>query len=103
LKLAGKYVISGDAGFGSWNMIEVSSTEFVKRFAEYRRKAQQEPVAVTHHGRATEYLLSREAFEDYQRLKQRDPKAYWSWELPREWVDALEADALAAPAPASMD
>ncbi len=84
-------------------MFEATLTPLVKRFAEYRRKARQEPVAVTHHGRATEYLLSREAFEDYQRLKRRDPKAYWAWELPREWVDALDADAVAAPAPASMD
>jgi hypothetical protein len=84
-------------------MIEVTSTEFVKRFAEYRRKAQQHPVAVTHEGRPSEYLLSREALEDHQRLRRRDPKAYWAWELPRECMVALAADAVAVSANASID
>jgi len=33
LKIAGKYVFSDDVGFGSLIMIEVTSMEFVKRFA----------------------------------------------------------------------
>ena len=70
-------------------MIEVAATEFAKRFAQYRRAAQREPVGVTHHGQTTEVLLSLAHFEEYQALKRRLPRAYWAWELPGEWLEAL--------------
>lgn len=50
-------------------MLEVPATEFAKRFARYRRAAQTEPVAVTHHGETTEVLVSKAAFDDYQALR----------------------------------
>lgn len=50
-------------------MLEVSATEFAKRFARYRRAAQTEPVAVTHHGETTEVLVSKAAYEDYMKLR----------------------------------
>lgn len=51
-------------------MIEVPATEFAKRFSRYRQAAQREPVAVTHHGRVTEVLISKHDHDDYMRLKE---------------------------------
>lgn len=70
-------------------MLEVSATEFTKRFGRYRRAAQTEPVAVTHHGETTEVLVSKAAYEDYMRLRaerQRSPAM-----TDQQFLAALEA------------
>jgi prevent-host-death family protein len=49
-------------------MLKIAASEFAKRFSQYRLAAQREPVAVTHHGRVTEVLLSK---RDYDELRER--------------------------------
>ncbi len=70
-------------------MLEVPATEIAKRFSRYRQAAQREPVAVTHHGRVTEVLLSRHDFEDYLRLKGEATRALAASELSPELLTAL--------------
>ena len=50
-------------------MLEVTATEAAKRFSQIRQAAQREPVAVTHHGRITEVLISKLDYDEYMRLK----------------------------------
>jgi PHD/YefM family antitoxin component YafN of YafNO toxin-antitoxin module len=71
-------------------MTEVPATEFAKRFSRYRQAAQREPVAVTHHGRVTEVLISKHDFDDYMRLKSLANRSLWVHELSDEAVQALE-------------
>ena len=70
-------------------MIEVPATEVAKRFAQYRQAAQREPVAVTHHGRVTEMLISKHEYDDYLRLKGLETRALWVSELSDEAIAAL--------------
>ena len=70
-------------------MLEVPATEFAKRFSRYRQAAQRAPVAITHHGRVTEVLVSKADHDDFLRLKAREPRAYWAWELPDHLVEAI--------------
>jgi PHD/YefM family antitoxin component YafN of YafNO toxin-antitoxin module len=87
-------------------MIEVTSSEFAKRFARYRQAAQREPVAVTHHSRVTEVLLSKQDYDEYMRLKAMETKALMVSELSEDAVQALAAshmDARHAALDALMD
>ena len=70
-------------------MLEVSATEFAKRFARYRRAAQTEPVAVTHHGETTEVLVSRAAYEDYMKLRAERRRSRPMTD--QQFITALEA------------
>jgi PHD/YefM family antitoxin component YafN of YafNO toxin-antitoxin module len=70
-------------------MLEAPSTDFAKRFARYREAAHREPVAITHHGRITEVLLSKADFDDYMRLKSLATRAMWAHELSPEALEAL--------------
>ena len=70
-------------------MLEAPATEFTKRFARYREAAHREPVAVTHHGRVTEVLLSKADFDDYMRLKRMATRSLWAHELSNETIQAL--------------
>ena len=70
-------------------MIEVPATEFAKRFSRYRQAAQREPVAVTHHSRVTEVLISKQDYDDYMRLKAMATRSLWVNELSDEAVQAL--------------
>jgi len=45
-------------------MLKITASEFAKRFSQYRLAAQREPVAVTHHGRVTEVLLSKRDYDE---------------------------------------
>jgi PHD/YefM family antitoxin component YafN of YafNO toxin-antitoxin module len=71
-------------------MTEVPATEFAKRFSRYRQAAQREPVAVTHHGRVTEVLISKHDFDDYMRLKAMAARSLWAHELSDGAIQALE-------------
>jgi prevent-host-death family protein len=68
-------------------MLEVPATEVAKRFSRYRQAAQREPVAVTHHSRTTEVLISKADYDEYMRLKVRATRA-----LKVERLEAGEAD-----------
>lgn len=70
-------------------MIEVSATEIAKRFSRYRQAAQRGPVAVTHHGRVTEVLMSKHDHDEYLRLKSMATRSLWVSELSPEALDAL--------------
>lgn len=76
-------------------MIEVPATEVAKRFSRYRQAAQHEPVAVTHHSRITEVLLSKRDYDEYVQLKSLATRALR--------VEDLSNEALAALAVAEMD
>ncbi|WP_337188645.1 type II toxin-antitoxin system Phd/YefM family antitoxin [Phenylobacterium sp.] len=71
-------------------MLEVSATEVAKRFSRYRQAAQRSPVAVTHHGRVTEVLMSKSDYDDYLRLKSLATRALAASELSDEAIAALE-------------
>lgn len=70
-------------------MLEVPATEIAKRFSRYRQAAQREPVAVTHHSRVTEVLMSKHDYDEYMRLKSLATRAFWTHELPPETIQAL--------------
>ena len=72
-------------------MIEVPATEVAKRFSRYRQAAQHEPVAVTHHSRVTEVLLSKRDYDEYVQLKSLATRALRVEDLSNEALAALEA------------
>jgi len=71
-------------------MLKVSATEVAKRFSRYRQAAQREPVAVTHHSRVTEVLMSKDDYDEYVRLKSLATRALYATELSPESLRALE-------------
>ncbi len=71
-------------------MIEVSATDFAKKMGQYRRAAHREPVAVTDRSGITEVLISKADFDEYQKLKAKETKAYFARELPNDLVEAIE-------------
>ncbi len=70
-------------------MLEVPATEIAKRFSRYRQAAQREPVAVTHHGRVTEVLISKHDHDEYVRLKSMATRALLVEDLSDEAIAAL--------------
>lgn len=72
-------------------MLEITATEFAKRFSRYRQAAQREPVAVTHHNRVTEVLMSKRDFDEYQQLKRRQTRSMLAEDFTDEMVTALES------------
>ena len=66
----------------------VSSSEFLKSYGALSRRARREPVTIANHGQDSLVPISA---EEFQRLKALDTRrAYYPWELPDEWVKALE-------------
>ncbi|MEI6730807.1 MAG: hypothetical protein WCL30_06060 [Pseudomonadota bacterium] len=43
-------------------MMEISATEFVKNFGQYKERVQREVIAVTSHGRTSGYFLSEHEY-----------------------------------------
>ena len=70
-------------------MLEVPATEIAKRFSQYRQAAQREPVAVTHHRRVTEVLVSKRDYDEYVRLKSMATRSLWLHELSSDSLAAL--------------
>lgn len=70
-------------------MLEVPATEIAKRFSRYRQAAQREPVAVTHHSRVTEVLISKHDYDEYVRLKSLATRALKLADLSEEAIAAL--------------
>jgi prevent-host-death family protein len=72
-------------------MKQISATEFVRNFSEYREMVQREPVAITNHGRATGYFVSAGTFKEYQKLKAMARRATKVADLPKKAIDAIAA------------
>jgi hypothetical protein len=70
-------------------VIKATATEVAKRFSRYRQAAQREPVAVTHHGRVTEVLISKQDHDEYVRLKRLATRAFWAGEVSPESLARL--------------
>jgi prevent-host-death family protein len=69
----------------------VASTEFQNRAGLYIERAAKSPVFITKHSRPVRVLLD---IEEYERMKARDTRqAFYTHELPDEWVVALETSA----------
>ena len=68
-------------------MVKITAAELQRHFGQYREKAMQEPVAVTHHGRDSLVVLSA---EEFARLKSFDTRRhFYAWELPDDVDEAL--------------
>jgi len=70
-------------------MLEVSATDFVKHFGQYRERVQREIIAITSHGRTSGYFVSEEEYKEYTLLKEQKRKAYSLSELPDTTLNAL--------------
>ncbi len=69
-------------------MVTITSTEFQRRFGQYREAALREPVSITNHGHDSLVLLSA---AEYRRLKRRDREVRPVEELGEEFLKALAA------------
>lgn len=70
-------------------MIEVSATEFVKNFGQYKERAQREAIAITSHGRTSGYFVSEHEYLEYMLLKSHARHAFHVSELPEETISAI--------------
>jgi len=70
-------------------MLEVSATDFVKNFGQYKEQAQREIIAVTSHGRTSGYFLSEHEYREYMLLKAQARHAYHVSELPDKTIAAI--------------
>ena len=70
-------------------MVEVSATEFVKNFGQYKERVQREIIAITSHGRTSGYFLSEHEYREYMFLKSHTRHAYHISELPEETIAAI--------------
>ena len=67
----------------------VTSKEALRNWKSVTDKALREPVVITAHGRPRHVLL---AYEDYQRLRDRERQVYRTAELPADLASAILAD-----------
>lgn len=70
-------------------MTEVTASEFLKQFGQYRKQVQKEVIAVTSHGRITGYFLSEKEFREYMLLKELSRKAYHISELSNDTIASI--------------
>ena len=71
-------------------MTAVTATEFAKGFGRYKEEAQHKPIAITSYGRVSGYFISAREFEELQRLRAFERRAYRINDLPAEISDAIE-------------
>ena len=71
-------------------MTSVTATEFAKGFGRYKEEAQHEPIAITSYGRVSGYFISAREFEELQRLRAFERRAYRIADLPAEIANAIE-------------
>ena len=71
-------------------MTAVTATEFAKGFGRYKEEAQHKPIAITSYGRVSGYFISAREFEELQRLRAFERRAYRINDLPAEIADAIE-------------
>ena len=70
--------------------LDVSATDFCKKFGQFQRLVQREPIEVHSHGQVTGYFVSPEVFERIERITLASRRAYYPRELPGHIKDALE-------------
>lgn len=70
-------------------MLEVSATDFVKHFGQYRERVQREAIAVTSHGRTSGFFVSEEEYNEYLKLKANARKVYNINDLPEDTIKSL--------------
>ena len=81
----------------------VTSKEALRSWKEVTDKALREPVVITSHGRPRHVLM---AYDVYQRLRDRDRRAYRIEELPDDLAAMLEQgleELESGPAPSEED
>jgi hypothetical protein len=80
-------------------IVQVSSTEFASKFGRWSFEAQRTPIEVTNQktGVVLGYFVSAQMFEDYLRVRDRLPKAFFAWEMSE--VMAAELNKPAPPTP----
>ena len=71
-------------------MTAVTATEFAKGFGRYKEEAQHKPIAITSYGRVSGYFISAREFDELQRLRAFERRAYRIDELPEEIANAIE-------------
>ena len=71
-------------------MTAVTATEFAKGFGRYKEEAQHKPIAITSYGRVSGYFISAREFEELQRLRAFERRAYRIADLPAEIADVIE-------------
>ena len=76
-------------------MTAVTATEFAKGFGRYKEEAQHKPIAITSYGRVSGYFISAREFEELQRLRAFERRAYRIGDLPTEIADAIERSKMA--------
>lgn len=70
-------------------MLEIPSTEFIRRFRQYNLEAQREPVAVTNHGKVDGYYMSASNYEELQKARLAMRQSYTLKSLPDELYTAI--------------
>ena len=71
-------------------MTAVTATEFAKGFGRYKEEAQHKPIAITSYGRVSGYFISAREFEELQRLRAFERRAYRINDMPAEIAGAIE-------------
>lgn len=75
-------------------MLEVSATDFVKHFGQYRERVQREAIAVTSHGRTSGFFVSEEEYKEYLQLKANARKAHTINDLPEDTIRLLTSSVM---------
>lgn len=70
--------------------LDVPATEFCKKFGQFQRRVQREPIKVHSHGQVTGYFVSPELFERIERITLASRRAYHPSELPDHLKAALD-------------
>jgi prevent-host-death family protein len=70
-------------------MLEVTASQFVKHFGEYKEKVQRQPIAITSHGRTSGYFVSQHEYDEYVKLKTQSRQVYGLADLPATTIEAL--------------
>jgi len=80
----------------------VTSKDALRHWKEVTDRALREPVVITAHGRPRHVLL---AYEDYERLRDRERQVHLTSELPADLAQAIleDLDNLRAPSGAMGD
>ena len=71
-------------------MVTISASEFAKNFGRYKEAAQREPIAITSYGRTSGYFVAAHEYEELQRLRVLERRAYRIDALPNEIANAIE-------------
>ena len=72
-------------------MVAVTATDFAKSFGRYAVEAQREPVAITSYGRINGYYVSKQEYDELQRLRAFARQVYQLKNLPPALAAAIEA------------